>query len=329
MRRLLPLLLVALLAAPGTWVREPLPRPVYDNPMRFLPLPVDQAAARTSLSPFVLEGAWRIASPHAWFGSFSALGSLGDGTLLAVSDRGYVLRFAPPGAPPSHPWLERILRDNSVEKRNNDAEALTVHPPSGTFWIAWEDSNAISRHATGLTQEAYVRPQAMQDWGGNVGPETLVRLANGKFLVLREGGDSLIDDSRHRALLFHDDPADSQRHIAFTFTGPEGFSPTDATQLPDGRILVLMRKLLWPFPARFAGRIMVVDPDSIEAGGEWTGPVVARLTSSLPVDNFEGITVEPRDDGTVTVWLMSDDNDASFQATVLWKLKLDPARLPH
>lgn len=310
-------------------MREPLAKEQFDLALHYLPVSFDPARARQSLAPFELKGAWRMESPHAWFGSFSALGSLGDGTLLAVSDRGYAYRFAPPDRAQVAPWLERILRDYSINKRDNDAEALTIDPPSGTFWVAWEDSNSISRHATGLTQEAVVSPREMQDWGGNVGPETLVRLSDGKFLVLREGGDGLVDDTHHRALLYSGDPTESERHVEFTFVGPAGFSPTDAAQLPDGRLLVLMRRLIWPFPARFAGRIVLVDPAAIRPGREWNGPVVARLTSTLPVDNFEGMAIEPRRDGRVTVWLISDDNQAAFQTTMLWKLMLDPARLPR
>ena len=42
-------------------------------------------------------GAWRLESPNRFFGSYSALVSLGDGTLLAASDSGWRLRFTPPG----------------------------------------------------------------------------------------------------------------------------------------------------------------------------------------------------------------------------------------
>src|SRR5262249_24481649 len=99
----------------------------------------------------------------------------------------------------------------------------------------------------------------------------------------------------------------------FTLVGPSGFRPTDMAQLPDGRLLILMRKLLWPAPARFAGRIVVADPHELDHGNLLHGAVVAKLSSSLPVDNFEGLAIEPRADGKVTVWLISDDNGALSQ----------------
>jgi hypothetical protein len=90
-----------------------------------------------------------------------------------------------------------------------------------------------------------------------------------------------------------------------------------------------MRKLLWPMPARFAGRIVVADPAELDSGGILHSAVVAKLSSSLPVDNFEGMAIEPRADGRVTVWLISDDNAAVTQRTLLWKLAVDPALLPR
>lgn len=328
-RRLLAMILLLALLGPGTWMRAKRPPDDVRDLLTFHritnPAP-SQLGER--LGPFRLQGIWHMDNPLSAFGSFSALDTLRDGTLLAVSDRGVAYRFAPPGAPPAKTWMDYVRRDQIEDKRNVDAEAVTVDQATGTFWIAWEDGNAISRHAGGMTQLALARPRAMADWGENSGPEAMVRLTDGNFLVLREGFNSLTERRTHRGLRFATDPTESQRHIAFTFEGPDGFSPTEMTQLPDGRVLVLLRRLVWPFPARFAMRIVLADPDEIRAGGRWRSTVLARLGSDLPVDNFEGMTVEPRPDGKYTVWLISDDNDAVFQRTLLWKLELDPALLP-
>lgn len=328
-RRFLALILLLALLGPGTWMRERRPPEDVRDRLAFHRL-ADPALSRLGdrLGPFRLQGVWRMDNPLSAFGSFSALDTLGDGTLLAVSDRGVAYRFAPPGAPPVRTWMDYVRRDQIEDKRNVDAEAVTIDQATGTFWIAWEDGNAISRHAGGMTQLDLVRPRAMADWGENSGPEAMVRLGDGSFLVLREGFNSWIDRRDHRGLRFATDPTESQRHDAFTFEGPDGFSPTEMTQLPDGRVLVLMRRLVWPFPARFAMRIVLADPAEIRAGGRWYSRLLARIGSDLPVDNFEGMAVEPRPDGKYTVWLISDDNDAAFQRTLLWKLELDPALLP-
>lgn len=329
--RLLVAVLIALAAAPGTWVRTRVQPENFDLALKFIVVsPPATSIAAGSLGPFTIEGMWRMVSSHSRFGSFSALGALPDGSLLAVSDRGMAYRFAPPGRPAIEPQIERIGNFGNREKPIYDSEALTIDRRTGRIWIAWENTNAISRHARGYRQEAYVTPRAMQDWGRNSGPETMVRLTDGRFLLIREAAsDGWLDGSEHRALLYAGDPTRSQRAIAFTFSGPRGFSPTDAAELPDGRVLILMRKVVWPFPARFAGRIVVADPREIRAGGRWPGQIAARLTSSLPVDNFEGMAVAPRADGLIDVWLISDDNQAQFQRSMLWKLRLDPAKLPR
>jgi hypothetical protein len=146
--------------------------------------------------------------------------------------------------------------------------------------------------------------------------------------VLQEATTGWNEERLHRAVIFPGDPTRPGEPDRFTFAGPDRFSPVDMAQLPDGRVLVLMRRLVWPMPFRFAGGIALADPADIRSGGTWRAREVAKLSSQLPLDNFEGIAVEPRGDGKLTVWLISDDNQALSQRTLLWKMALDPERLP-
>src|SRR6187551_1785513 len=124
MRKLLVLLVVALGLAPGTWVRSPLPPADTRQVLFFRSLPTPNA----DLGPFELAGAWELRSPNSVFGSYSALVALGDGTLLAASDRGSLLRFAPPGARPAGVRIGHFARDEGRGKRDMDIEALTRDP---------------------------------------------------------------------------------------------------------------------------------------------------------------------------------------------------------
>ena len=295
--------------------------------MRALPLP-DRARLRQHLGPFELEGVWQLQSPNTDFGGYSALLALGDGQLLAFSDFGYALRFSAPGARQVPSQLRSVYPIATMSKASRDCESATRDPATGTIWLGWEDRNAVTRHAADFSQQATIRPPAMRHWSGNLGPEAMVRLMDGRFIVLAEGFTGWFESRLHEALLFPGDPTSGVAPQRFAFDGPEQFSPVDMAQLPDGRVLVLMRRAVWPLPFRFAGRIALADPARIRAGGVWPAREVASLTSSLPVDNFEGIAVEPRGDGRLTVWLISDDNRAVTQRTLLWKLALDPARLP-
>lgn len=320
-------LLAALLAI--TWLREPIIPKGESQTLTFTPLaapPPDEL--KRHLGAFRLAGAWRMTADNGQFGSYSALTALPDGRLLAASDRGGLLWFAPPGAT-GRTVIGEIAA--GLRKRDLDIESMTRDPVSGAIWLGWETTNSISRHDSGLRRGlrgmVKVDPAAMRDWGGNSGPEAMTRLPDGRFIVLREGFDSFSDQRTHRAALFAGDPAERARSQRFRFEGPERFSPTDMALLPDGRALILMRRLVWPFPARFAGRLALADPADIRPGETWRARQVASLTSSLPVDNFEAMAIQPRADGQAVVWLLSDDNIAATQRTVLWKLIVDPAAL--
>ncbi len=329
MRRLAALLLLVALA-PGTWLRTPpVPRRL-DLALHIAPLPLPPSAvARANLGPFELEQVWRLKSPHYFFGGYSALLALGQGKMLAVSDLGGFLRFSVPGSPAGPQGLQPIFDDELSLKTDHDAEAAARDPRSGDIWVAAEGSNGIFRYDGALKRRAGAHPPDMHEWHMNLGPEAMVRLADGRFIVLQEGPTGWREESLHRALLFPGDPTLGGKPQGFTFSGPERFSPVDMAQMPDGRVLVLMRRLVWPMPLRFAGKIALADPAAIRPGGIWRSVEVAKLSSQLPVDNFEAIAVEPRANGKLTVWLMSDDNQALSQRTLLWKMALDPKLLPR
>lgn len=329
MRRLAALVLLAALA-PGTWLRTPLDPRNYRLALQIVPLPLPpRAIAQVDLSPFELEQVWQLKSPHFYFGGYSALVPLGQGRMLAVSDLGFFLRFSVPGSTPGPQSLQRIFGDPLKFKTDHDTESAIRDPGSGNIWVASEGANGIYRFDADLKLQAAAYPPAMHNWDVNLGAEVMVRLADGRFVILQEDFAGSNEDRLHPALIFPGDPAKASNPTGFTFSGPEHFSPVDMAQMPDGRVLVLMRRLVWPMPFRFAGRIALADPAEIRAGTVWHAREVAKLSSQLPVDNFEGIAVEPRGDGKLTVWLISDDNQAVSQRTLLWKMALDPERLPR
>lgn len=328
MRRLFALLLLLAVAA-ISWLRENLPPRNAEQRIFITALALPPASdLPPRLGAFRLEGAWRIDSPNSDFGGYSALVRLADGQLLAISDRGYTLRFSPPGAAPGPVRIGDIVGNGQMLKAGRDAEAASYDPASGRIWIAWENRNAITRLGPGLREEAKLRPRAMRGWGTNTGPEAMVRLADGRFIVLAEGFSGVFENRRHAGLLFPGDPTRAANPVRFSFSAPPSLSPTELAELPDGRVLVLLRRVVWPFPARFAGGIVIADPAQIRPGGSWQGRQVAELSPPLPLDNYEGMAVEPRPDGTLNLWLISDDNSAATQRTLLLKLVVDPAALP-
>lgn len=333
MRRSIVILSVVPVLLWVTWGRSPRPAPPKHPPVidAVIPqaLPDRQKMARY-LGPFRLEGAWQIKSRHTMVFGYSALVPEPDGKLTAFNDSGDILRFAPPGipGPPPQPNWVRFER-KAATKASRDVESATRDPRTGGYWLGLEGRNSIIRLNSKFVATGEVAPRAMYGWGLNTGPEALARLADGRMVTIREVPPSWTEPRLHDALVFSGDPIRHPVPQRFRFDGPDNFSVVDMAVLPDGRALILMRRLLWPLPMRFAGRIVIADTARIRPGGVWHSQPLASLASVLPVDNFEGIAAVPRPDGRITVWIISDDNAMRvLQRTLLWKMTVDPKTLP-
>ncbi|KMS52882.1 hypothetical protein V474_25410 [Novosphingobium barchaimii LL02] len=283
------------------------------------------------LGPFRMEGAWQFKSTNPKVFGYSALIARPGGRLLAFSDAGAVLSFTPPGAEAKKPIARWLWPSPEGEggKAGQDVESATRDPRTGRYWLGVEGANEIVRLSPRLGETGRIAPKAMAGWGYNTGAEAMTRLPDGRFVAIREVTPSWSESRMHDGVLFSGDPIEHPNARKFSFDGPDNFSVVDMAMLPDGRALILMRRLLWPMPLRFAGRIVIVDTAKIRPGTVLRSATLASLASILPVDNFEAIAAVPRADGRITVWVMSDDNKMRvLQRTLLWKLSVDPAKLP-
>ena len=287
-----------------------------------------QLAPGTRLAPdLVLAGAWHLSSEGEVFGGYSALVPMPGGRFVALSDRGWFLRFGDPSLPSGpKPAAGAVAHGNRSDKRQLDIEAATRDPASDTFWLAYENANAIRRFGPDLADSQGVRPPAMQGWPSNRGPEAMVRLSDGRFVVLSEAVDEG-SPLTAQGLLFAGDPVDGSEPAPFRFVPPHGFRVTDMAQLPDGRVVILLRKLELALPPRIGSRLIVADPATIAAGREWTWEPLTEIGHPLPRENYEGLAIEPRDGGVVRLWLISDDNGAALQRTLLLALDWMPHRI--
>ncbi len=310
----------------ATWLREALPPPNHQLALRLTPL--DLGPTPLMAGPFKLSHAWQLTSPNDNFGGYSALVRPAGGRLLALSDRGYFLDFAAPGTPAGAVGIGPVLKDQVLLKHNRDVEAAAWDPASGQLWLALEGRNAVIRQHLDMRPLAWRVIPEWSHWGSNTGPEALVRLRDGRFVVLCECFTGWFENAAHPAFLYSGDPSAGSIGQGFSFIGAENYRPTDVAELPDGRVLIVMRRLLWPAPARFAAKLMLADPAQIVPGQPWQAIELADLSAPLPVDNFEALAIEPRADGSITAWLMSDDNEAVSQRTLLWQLDFRLSDLP-
>lgn len=325
MRRRVLALLIALGLGLATWLRST-PLPSDDRPNLTLErLTLDPTCCR--LGPLRLEAAWQLTSRHSAFGGYSALLTEPQGRLLAFSDRGYYLEVSKPDGPARPPRFGVTLSDRRQLKNNRDVESATREPQTGRIWLALEGRNAIARHDADLRREAFREERDWKGWSNNAGAEAMVRLTDGRFVVLCECRTSWLG-VQHPAFLYAGDPTSGIKGQAFTFEGGGGYRPTDMAELPDGRVLILARRLLWPMPARFAIKVLIADPAEIRPGQVWNAKDLGELSGGWPVDNYEGLAIERQADGSLIAWIISDENGAASQRVLLLKVAIDEARLP-
>ncbi len=317
----------------GQCVRSAVPvelAPVRDAAVTVRAIPVElynDGSGRRDLGALTYLGGWQLIGDFGWFGGLSSLHADGN-HLTAITDAGAVTEFDVGRF--GHVSNAHIMPipagcGTGGDKASRDSESLTFDPVAGDWWIGLERKNAVCRTGNDFaTALGLAHPAAMRAWPGNFGPETLLRLADGRFMVLSEGAGS--DSATRPLILFDRDPADPNASaLALAYRPPEGFSPTDATQLADGRVIVLNRRFTpWSL---FTARLTIVDPRSFRAGAIVEGREIARFEPPVIPENYEGIAATQEGGGTI-IWMLSDNNYASWQRTLLLKFALDPAKLP-
>jgi len=269
------------------------------------------------------------------FGGFSSLQVTGDHFTL-LSDGGNIVRFRMD----SHGRLsERSYAElpagpgTGWSKEDRDSESMTVDPATRQTWVGFERANEILRYAPGLDRGvAHSSPPAMAGWSENGGAESMVRLKDGGFIVISETdpwprtGKGRGRSKGRAAIRFTGDPtAHPRAGFTFSFLPPPGFNPSDITQLPDGRLLVLTRRFRLPFA--FAAKLVLVDPATIRPGAVVRGRQIATLAAPLIHDNFEGLAVTREGKATI-LWIVSDDNQLFLQRSLLLKFRLEPDPAP-
>jgi hypothetical protein len=317
--RLFAVCLLALALAPGLWVRSEAhwPRSAGPSTLRFERLAA--STPETWPAELKLVGAWRLTSESHRFGGYSALLADEDGTLTAISDLGRTLRMGRPDRPGAPaPRFGRVRRPNPAYW-NEDIESATADPKSGRRWYGYENINEIRRFERGESGDSRgISPPAMRHWSANGGAEAMARLPDGRFVVLAEDAPWL-SAGGHAGLLFPSDPVDGAKPLEFTFRPPIGYDPSDMAALPDGRVVILLRIVDPLAPPFFRAMLAVADPADIAAGKDWPWRKLADLAGPVPRDNYEGLAIAPDPDGA-TLWVISDDNFARLQRTLLLEL---------
>ena len=319
MRILWSVLLILLLVPPWTGEER---LALFDRGGTLAAKPV---AAPRRVGALTLVGMVQLEGASPAFGGFSAV-ALRGGRLILLSDGGNWFQFglrhgsvvdARVGYLPAGPGL-------GWAKGDRDSESLALDPTTGAAWIGFETFNQIWRYDAALARaEAHVAPAAMRRWQTNRGAEAMVRLRDGRFIVICERGAKR--RLPREGLIFASDPTQGHAPRRFGFVPPAGYDVSDATELPDGDLLVLTRRFAWPFD--FSAKLVRVAHGDVAPDRTVRGRVIATLAGGAYSENWEGVTAV-RDGARTLLWMVSDSDTAILQHTKVAKFALNTPNGP-
>ncbi len=234
--------------------------------------------------------AWHISAADPRFGGLSAL-AVERGELVALTDSGVAVRFAPPNTGRHLPIALRELPGgpgSRFRKSGRDGESLLADREGRGWWVAFEN-----RHSLYLFSREFGRVLAKRSlkvkWRANRGGEALVQGPDAVMVLPEEGGRAAGGD----------------------MIAPPWVS--DATRLADGRLILLIRR---PTLLGFANQVWI-------ASG--AGKPARRIALDLGMlDNMEGIAAAPLPNGGTRLWIVSDNNFRPWMRTLLVALDLGP-----
>ncbi len=303
-------LTVTLLAWITLWVSPALGEPIT---IVSHPVPLDEHAPEsTTVGALRYRGGLSLTSTHRDFGGLSGLRVSADGlTLHAVTDGGMFLtaRLSYDSS-----GVLRGVTDADLSRlpetgrtpRDGDAEALS-EDGSGGWIVAFEQRHRLMRMDDGKSPIGNIPlPSKASGLPPNSGIEALTRLPDGQLLILAEHPAAT---GKHPGWLDGDGGCRELSYVPGV-----NFSPTDATTLPSGDILVLERA--FSLFGGWGARIVHVAREQVMAGAEIRGQSLALFRAPLIVDNFEGLAARSVP-GNFRIYILSDDNFNFLQRTLL------------
>ncbi len=267
---------------------------------------------------FVLE------SPQARFGGLSDLHVFEDGRLLAVTDGGEWfladLIFDPETGLPLGLANARmaLMRDERGEpfpdKDSGDAEDLAVLP-DGRIAVSFEQSQTIRIYdlfGAGPLASALPGPvlAGTEGLNGNRGLEALAVLPGGDLLVGAEMGRR----GRANPIWRVSSEAEGPTEPLSRLRPPPGYGLTAWDWDEGSQSIVAVERFFAP---GIGLRLRLVTGTLLQSGGAFEVEELAALEPPVPIDNLEGISIQPVSGNDSRLFLISDDNYSEDQQTLL------------
>ncbi len=297
--------------------------------LRAQPVPLNQEdPTQTVVGELEYRGGLALSAGDQHFGGLSGLDVSSDGArMVAVSDRGFWvtarLVYDDGGSLVGvadgeiHPIrdqaggrLKRGWRDAEEIARLADGAWAVGFERRHRVWIYPRDETLTSAPAGALTM-----PPGLDRAPANGGLESLTALTDGHILALTE--KAVDEKGRVRGWLLSVGGGASHR---LSYAATDGFHPTSLATLEGGDVLALERR--FSLIRGFRARLKRIDKAAVAPGAALAGRVLANFEPPLTVGNFEAVAVRRDPSGTTYVYLLSDNNFALLEPTLLMQFRL-------
>ena len=288
-----------------------------------IPVPEDYKG----LGPLQPVSALRLTSKDVRFGGWSALEVNSNGEFRLLSDRAFVLsgrfernvRGAIEGIEDARIGVLRDKDGGPALRKRGDSEGLD-RLRNGQHVVSFELEPRLQFYDFDLLGEAALPTDApalaqVEKLASNAELEALTVLPDGAILTGSERGFGGDDDAVLWRVPADAKPGNAPIEPLTTLKLPENFSLTELAAAPDGSVFSLFRSYLPILGARAQiWRYTLIEEDGkTRAEGE----KLAALQTPFPVDNYEGMTLVPSPDGSLRLFVISDDNYRVEQKTIL------------
>ncbi|KGE04316.1 hypothetical protein HRUBRA_01002 [Pseudohaliea rubra DSM 19751] len=282
--------------------------------------------ADADLPGAAFAGGWHLASTDPAFGGLSGLAVRADGALLAITDRGAFVVIELRDGIPASARLAPMGLETADDKTARDAEGLALHEELAL--VSFEHRHRVLAFALGRCGAA-ARGAPVAAFGAAVSGLSRALAANGgaEGLAVTPGGALLLgletnDDGLPLAQLTEAGTAAVSTRIA-----PRGRPVLTGLDATATTLYAVLRDYLPGVGNHIEVLAMPLGP-----GGPAASKVrrVLRLAPRHGTDNFEGIALSRRADGSLRLWLVADDNFSHRQRTLLYAFNLgdDPQPSP-
>lgn len=247
-----------------------------------------------------LTGAWEVTSPSPRLAGLSALLHAEGDELIGLTDSGVLVTLSGRGR--SGPALFRDLPagpGNPHYRRNRDSEAALWH--GGRLLVTYETHHSLWSFNG---EASLLRSLSAQGWSRNAGVEAMV-IARDGLLLFPEHRDSVLHLAPGGRL--------SKRPLQGRTGGI-----TDATTMPDGRILVAVREVGMTGIRNRLAWLEASEP------GYRLGPFATLPLG--PFDNVEGLAAKALAGGRAILWAVTDND--GWRRTLLLRMEIDATKAP-